>query len=106
MNQLYLKQWKLLLFQFMFYISYALISCKMFREDIGKPSSCFTPHTLGNDTCLKELQDDTLLFQNQYFIFAMTVIVYFTHICASALVYCNDAKIFFCEHQNSKLHDK
>ena len=100
MTQTYVRQWKSLLFQLLFYLSFALLTCKLFDEDIGKPDACFDPVTLGNNSCLKELEDDSLLYQNQNIIFFISLMILFTHLCSSALVYCTDAKIFLQEHQN------
>ena len=100
MTQLYLRQWKSLLYQYIFLSLFGLCVCKMFNENIGQPSACFNPHTLGNNTCLKELENDTLLFQNQNFLFFVSLMTLIVHLCTSTMTYCDDAKIFCHEHQN------
>ena len=69
MTQLYIRQWKTLSILFIFYIVFGIISCKMFDEDIGKPSACFNPNTLGNNTCLKKLEDDSYYSESELLIF-------------------------------------
>ena len=100
MTQLFIRQWRLLLLQFTFYIGFGICACFMFKEGIGKPDSCFNPSELGNSTCIDELENDTLLFQNQNFLFFISCMTLYVHLCSSALAYSIEAKTYFYEHQN------
>ena len=102
MAQQYVKQWKTLFFQILYYILFAILTCKLFSPDIGKPNGCFNNSTLSK-TCLNDLEDDTLLINNQNFLFFTLVMTLFVHVCFSTLVYLSDVKIFVNEHDNSEL---
>ena len=101
MAQQYVKQWKSLFFQLLWYILFPITICNMFSPDISKPNGCFNNNTLSK-TCLKDLEDDTLLLNNLNFIFFSTIIALFIHLCFTTLIYLSDVKIFINEHDNSK----
>ena len=105
-NRLMLKQyirgWRSLTLMFAWTIFFAVASCKMFNDEIGKPSGCFNTEQL-NGTCLKELENDSLLFQNQNFLFFISIMNMFVHFITCCLAYIIDVKIFFYEHQNGNL---
>ena len=101
-TQQFVSQWKALLIQFLWYLLFPLFSSSAFNEDIGKASACIDRSMLTNTTCLRQLDDDYLIFQNLNFMYFMTLLVLFIHLCQSTLTYLTDLKIFFNEYQNSK----
>ena len=102
MNVQYIRQWKTLLSQFLFYILFPICVFNMFDDNISKPSGCFNPHTLSNDSCVKDLENNKLLVQNHNFLFFMTIMAQVIQICYATTAYLNDVKIFIHEHDNRK----
>ena len=103
MTQQYIKKWKSLLFQFLWYIFIAYFVTIVFSENMGKPDACLDRRVLeSNNTCPHELENHFLLFQNLNFLYFTTLMVLFVHLSQTTLTYITDLKIFLNEHQNSK----
>ncbi len=103
MTNAYVSQWKLLLTQLLFFIFCPLIIAKTFNEDIGKPDGCFNLTFISSKTCLKQLEDDSLVDQNLKFHAFTSVLVMLIQICVTTLTFPLEIKIFMNEHQNSEL---
>ena len=98
----YMRQWKSLLSQFLFYILLPICVINMFDDNISKPSGCFNPHTLSNVSCIKDLEDNTLLVQNVNFLYFIIIMAQVIHMCFATTAYLNEVKIFLNEHDNCK----
>ena len=99
-SEKYIKQWKTLFLRFVSYILFAFCICNMFDENIGGPSSCFNTKTFSNDSCVKELEGNTLLIKNQNFLFFTIILAQVIETCFSTIAYLNDIQIFVNEHDN------
>ena len=102
MNVQYIRQWKALLSQFLFYILFPICLINMFDDNISKPSGCFNPHTLSNESCIKGLENNTLLVQNVNFLYFAIVMAQVIHMCFATTAYLSDVKFFLNEHDNGK----
>jgi hypothetical protein len=98
----YLCQWKLLLIQLCFYISFPLIMTQVFNSDIGTPDGCYSYNSDSNSTCLKQLEDDSVLDQNTKFHFFTTVTALFIQLTITMLTFPTIIKIYMNEHRNSE----
>ena len=95
------QQWKVYFWQLLFYIFYPLMNTLLFNEDIGKPDGCFS---FGRSkTCVKDIEDNESLSQNQTFIFFTIIAIQFIHISCVTMSSVKDTKMFVNEHHNGKL---
>ena len=104
--QLYACQWKALLFQLLVFIFLPFMTSSMFKEGIGRPDGCFNIVQY-NTTCAKEIENDSNLLNNQFFIFFTSIIAQFVYLCYTTVIYINETKIFTSEHYNGlsfKIH--
>ena len=74
----------------------------MFDDNISKPSGCFNPHTLSNESCIKDLEDNTLLVQNVNYLYFITIVTQVINMCYATTAYLSDVNIFLNEHDNRK----
>ncbi len=102
MTYTYLSQWKLLLIQLVFYITTPLILAKTVNQDIGQPDSCYNFNENSTESCINELEKDSLIDQNLKFQAFTVVLVMFIQICVTTLTFPAEIKRFMSEHQNSK----
>lgn len=102
MTESYISQWKTLLTQIIFYMLFVMTITKMYNSDIGKPDGCFSFESNSNTTCVKQLDEDSLLNQNTKYLFFITIQAAFIQLSVTTLTFLTHVKIFVNEHQNSK----
>jgi hypothetical protein len=102
MTYTYISQWKSLITQMLFYIFYPLMIANMYNSNIGEPDGCFDFLDNANSSCLKEIEDNSLLDQNQKFVFTTSIFFMFIQLTFTILTFAKEVKIFINEHQNSK----
>jgi hypothetical protein len=98
----YLCQWKLLFIQLCYYILFPLIITQVFDSDIGIPDGCYSYESDSNSTCLKQLEDDSILDQNTKFHFFTSVMALFVQLTVTMLTFPTIIKTYMNEHRNSE----
>ena len=95
--------WKIILFEFCFYISFALVTKLLFDPNIGIPSGCISFDDDFNNTCAKtdvKIDEENRIITNMnYNFFQLLVVVIFT-LSLTILSFSMDFKIFFNEQRN------
>ena len=97
------SQWKAMAIQFLLYLSLSIFVPFFFNKHIGEPDGCRSFEVFLNESCFKSeeiMREESLLFQNQRFLFFNIICIQFLMTVGTVLVFTNEVSVFFNEQRN------
>jgi ABC-2 type transporter len=99
------SQWKLLLIQLIYFLSFIGTLSQMFNPDMGKANGCFSLTPNGNaTTCgvqsVEEIRESTFLIQNGRNVGFTLIVLFFLETIFTTVAIPGEVKIFLNEHAN------